>query len=190
MTATGPALTAPIRLTTSCPSGKSQSRQGSTTRPGVHQIFAGVSGSGDGPLSVRGRSSTVTGHPKILSDRFADSIFRTRALSVGASARPPVRNQGPGGSTPGPDAGHPLHGARGNGASCRARRKGRAGCVRSTGESQEICPEDHRVPPELQLALPPTIPEQPPCAAVNDANGTTILWLCAVVRDAFSEAPR
>ena len=29
-------------------------------------------------------------------------------LSVGASAPPPVRNQGPGGSLPGPGAGHPL----------------------------------------------------------------------------------
>jgi hypothetical protein len=83
--------------------------------PGAHQIFAGVSGSGDGPLSVRGCPSTVKGHPKILSDRFAESIFGTRPLSVGASAPPPVRDQGPGGSLPGPDAGHPLHGAGGVG---------------------------------------------------------------------------
>jgi hypothetical protein len=32
-------------------------------------------------------------------------------LSAGASTPPPVRNQGPGRSLPGPDAGHPLQGA-------------------------------------------------------------------------------
>jgi hypothetical protein len=36
-------------------------------------------------------------------------------LSAGASAPPPVRNQEPGTSLPGPDAGHPLHGAGGHG---------------------------------------------------------------------------
>jgi hypothetical protein len=38
---------------------------------------------------------------------------RTRevALDTGASADTPVRNQGPGCSLPGPDAGHPLQGA-------------------------------------------------------------------------------
>ena len=39
-------------------------------------------GSGDGPLSVRGRPSTVKGHPKILSNRYAESIFGTHPLSV------------------------------------------------------------------------------------------------------------
>jgi hypothetical protein len=52
--------------------------------PGAYPIFAGVGGSGDGPLSVRGCPSTVKGHPKILSDRFAESIFGTHPLSVGA----------------------------------------------------------------------------------------------------------
>jgi hypothetical protein len=38
---------------------------------------------------------------------------RTREVTLdpGASADTPVRNQGPGGSLPGPDAGHPLQGA-------------------------------------------------------------------------------
>ena len=48
-------------------------------------------GSGDGPLSVRGRPSTVKGHPKILSNRYAESIFGTHPLSVGASA--PLRSE-------------------------------------------------------------------------------------------------
>jgi hypothetical protein len=71
-------------------------------------------GAGDGPLSVRGCPSTVKGHPKILSNRFAESIFGTHPLSVGASAPPPVRDQGPGSSLPGPDAGHPLQAAGGH----------------------------------------------------------------------------
>jgi hypothetical protein len=41
---------------------------------------------------------------------------RTREVTLdpGASADTPVRNQGPGQSLPGPDAGHPLHSAGGH----------------------------------------------------------------------------
>jgi len=42
---------------------------------------------------------------------FKERNFFTAALDPGASADTPVRNQGPGRSLPGPDAGHPLHGA-------------------------------------------------------------------------------
>jgi hypothetical protein len=38
-------------------------------------------GSGDGPLSIRGCPSTAQGHPKILSNRFAESIFGTHPLT-------------------------------------------------------------------------------------------------------------
>jgi hypothetical protein len=37
-----------------------------------------TAGSGDGPLSVRGCPSTVKGVLKIISNRFAEMIFRTR----------------------------------------------------------------------------------------------------------------
>jgi hypothetical protein len=51
------------------------------------------------------------GTRRSFQDRFAESIFGTHPLSVGASAPPPVRDQGPGSSLPGPDAGHPLQAA-------------------------------------------------------------------------------
>ncbi len=41
--------------------------------------------------------------------------LRDPPLSVGASAPPPVRDQGPGQSLPGPDAGHPLQAAGSHG---------------------------------------------------------------------------
>jgi hypothetical protein len=51
------------------------------------------------------------GHPKILSGPLRRKHLRDPPLSGGASAPPPVRNQGSGSSLPGPDAGHPLQGA-------------------------------------------------------------------------------
>src|SRR5271165_6808547 len=51
------------------------------------------------------------GTRRSFQNRFAESIFGIHPLSVGASAPPPVRDQGPGGSLPGPDAGHPLQAA-------------------------------------------------------------------------------
>jgi hypothetical protein len=57
------------------------------------------------------------GHPKILSKPLRRKHLRDPPLSVGASAPPPVRSQGPGRSLPGPDASHPLHGAGGHGHS-------------------------------------------------------------------------
>jgi len=57
-------------------------------------------GSGDGPLSVRGCTSTDQGHPKILSKPLRRKHLRHPPLRVGASAPPPVRNQGPGRACP------------------------------------------------------------------------------------------
>ena len=55
------------------------------------------------------------GHPKVLSKPLRRKHLRDPPLSGGASAPPPVRNQGSGRSLPGPDAGHPLHSAGGHG---------------------------------------------------------------------------
>ena len=93
-----------------------------TTQPARCRNRVGL-GSGDGPLSVRG-CPPPSGHPEIISNRFAEMI-RDPPLSGGASAPPPIRNQGSGGSLPGPDAGHPLKGA----GRARKRRAGRARCV-------------------------------------------------------------
>ena len=54
------------------------------------------------------------GHPKIISNRSRRNDLQDPPLSGGASAPPPPRCQGPGGSLPGPDAGHPLHSAGGH----------------------------------------------------------------------------
>ena len=70
--------------------------------------------SGDGPLSVRVRPSSLkrncdsrtTSKVKVPGER-----TREVTLDPGASANTPVRSQGPGSSLPGPDAGHPLQGA-------------------------------------------------------------------------------
>jgi hypothetical protein len=66
--------------------------------------------------SVFGRAPPPSrGTRRSFQNRFAESIFGTHPLSVGASAPPPVRDQEPGTSLPGPDAGHPLQGAGGHG---------------------------------------------------------------------------
>ena len=65
-------------------------------------------------------SVTVTaGQPaqgKVPGERTSREVT---TLDTGASADTPVRNQGPGRSLPGPDAGHPLHGAGAHGAVAR-----------------------------------------------------------------------
>ena len=61
--------------------------------------------------------------------------LRDPPLSVGASAPPPVRDQGPGRSLPGPDAGHTLQGAGQEGElTCplRARSVGHPGYLAGT----------------------------------------------------------
>ena len=85
-------------------------------RPGVLAPLR----AGDGPLSVRvrpssikrdcGRRATSTGETYLVNGH-----AKSLRLTLAASADTPVRNQGPGGSLPGPDAGHPLHGAGGAG---------------------------------------------------------------------------
>ena len=70
--------------------------------------------SGDGPLSVRARPSSI----KRDRDRRATSTGEKRLVNVHATSRltpEPLRalrseTQGPGRSLPGPDAGHPLQG--------------------------------------------------------------------------------
>ena len=59
-------------------------------------------GAGDGLLSVRRHPSTVKGASRFLWK------WPPATLDRGASVPPLVRNQGPGWSLPGPDAGHPL----------------------------------------------------------------------------------
>jgi hypothetical protein len=90
--------------------------------------------SGDGPLSVRVRPSSLKrdcapGQPAQVEG--AGQRTREVTLDPGASADTPVRNQGPGRSLPGPDAGHPLQGAGGHGAasSGQATAAPRAGCA-------------------------------------------------------------
>jgi len=65
---------------------------------------------GDGPLSVRGCPSTVKGTRRSFltaSQKWSSGpTLERRSLCT-----PPVRDQGPGRSLPGPDAGHPLQGA-------------------------------------------------------------------------------
>jgi hypothetical protein len=69
--------------------------------------------SGDGPLSVRVRPSSL----KRDGDRRATSTAEECPAQVHAMSRltlepdTPVRRQGPGRSLPGPDASHPLHSA-------------------------------------------------------------------------------
>ena len=58
-------------------------------------------GSGDGPLSVRGCPSTVKGTRRSFPTA-PQKRSSGPALDRGASAPPPSRNQGPGGSLPGP----------------------------------------------------------------------------------------
>jgi hypothetical protein len=63
--------------------------------------------------SVSGGAPHRQGHPKIISNPLRRNDLQDPPLSVGASAPPPVRDQGPGRSLPGPDAGHPLQAAGG-----------------------------------------------------------------------------
>ena len=78
------------------------------------RVLAGLR-SGDGPLSVRVRPSSL----KRDCDRRTTSTGEKCLVNVHAKSRltlEPLRtlrseDQGPGGSLPGPDAGHPLHGA-------------------------------------------------------------------------------
>ena len=81
-------------------------------------------GSGDGPLRIRVRPSSL----KRDRDRRAPvqaSTGKTCLVTVHAKSRltlettadTPLRNQGPGRSLPGPDAGHPLQGVGGHGGS-------------------------------------------------------------------------
>jgi hypothetical protein len=67
-------------------------------------------GSGDGPLSVRRHPSTVNGASRFLRKWPSATIDR------GASVPPPDKDQGPGRSLPGSNAGHPLQGAGAHGA--------------------------------------------------------------------------
>ena len=86
----------------------------SSLRPEGARVVAWLR-SGDGPLSVRARPSSL----KRDCDRRATSTGEKRLVNVHAKSRltletstdTPVRNQGPGRSLPGPDAGHPLQGA-------------------------------------------------------------------------------
>jgi hypothetical protein len=81
--------------------------EGARVQPGLR--------SGDGPLSVRARPSrlkrdcarraTSTGGKCLVN------ASREVTLDPGVSTGTPIRRQGPGGSLPGPGAGHPLHGA-------------------------------------------------------------------------------
>jgi hypothetical protein len=74
---------------------------------GKRKVLAGLS-SGDGPLSVRG-APPPSRAPEDPFKPLRRKHLRDPPLSGGASAPPPVRNQEPGRSLPGPDAGHPLH---------------------------------------------------------------------------------
>ena len=58
--------------------------------------------------SVSGVPRHRQGHPKIISNPLRRNDLRDPPLSVGASAPPPARDQGPDRSLPGPDAGHPC----------------------------------------------------------------------------------
>jgi hypothetical protein len=74
---------------------------------------------GPGPGMARSVSGGAPPPSRAPEDPFKTlrrKHLRDPPLSAGASAPPPASNQGPGGSLPGPDAGHPLHGAGG----CRA----------------------------------------------------------------------
>jgi hypothetical protein len=106
-----------------------------------------LAGTGDGPLSVRRHSSTVNGASRFLRKWPPATIDR------GASVPPPARNQGPGTSLPGPDAGHPLHAAGGHGdANCRARPQTTCPLrARSTGRHRVITvtPRQPATPAEL-----------------------------------------
>jgi hypothetical protein len=86
--------------------------------PGRHRQnrstwFLAVQGAKSWPGSDPGMARSVSGGApppsrgtqRSFQNRSAESIFGTHPLSGGASAPPPVRNQGPGRSLPGPDAG-------------------------------------------------------------------------------------
>lgn len=70
--------------------------------PDKEAIILPGRGSGDGPLSVRGRPSFVKGALRFLRNGLRPP------LTGGASAPPPASNYRAGPSLPGPDAGHPL----------------------------------------------------------------------------------
>jgi hypothetical protein len=73
--------------------------------------------SGDGPLSVRARPSSIKRDcdPRTTSSggNCLVNVHAKSRLIPETSTDTPVRRQGPGRSLPGPDAGHPLHSAGG-----------------------------------------------------------------------------
>ena len=83
------------------------------------RVLAGL-GSGDGPLSVRTRPSSLKRDCARRTNqrrrKGAGQCTRKVTLDPVATADTPVRNQGPGRSLPGPDAGHPLQRAGGHSA--------------------------------------------------------------------------
>ena len=84
------------------------------------------------------------GTRRSFQNRFAESIFGTHPLSGGASAPPPARDQGPGSSLPGPDAGHPLqaagsHRERSRACPSRARSPGHRRYPTATSGQADTC---------------------------------------------------
>ena len=77
-------------------------------------VLAGLR-SGDGPLSVRARPSSIKHdcdpRPMSPGGKCLVNVHVKSCLILETTAGTPVSNQGPGRSLPGPDAGHPLHGA-------------------------------------------------------------------------------
>ena len=140
--------------------------------------------------SVSGGVLHRQGHPKILSNRFAESILKTRPLTVGAPT--PVRNQGPGRSLPGPDAGQPLHGAGGNGASCRLRPQ-RVCPLRARSASQRreitVAPGQPYVPAHLRTGRPTRCANRPSKQRVNRLFGRIPRCPQSTVNSQRSPAP-
>ena len=70
---------------------------------------------GDGPLSVRARPSSIkrdcARRTTSTDGRHRADVHTKSRLTLEPNADTPVRDQGPGQSLPGPDAGHPLQGA-------------------------------------------------------------------------------
>ena len=78
-------------------------------------------GSGDGPLRIRVRPSSLKRDRDCkmagTGEKCQVNGHAKSRLTLETSADTPLRNQGPGRSLPGPDAGHPLQGAGGHGGS-------------------------------------------------------------------------
>ena len=93
----------------------------------------------DDPISVRVRPSSIERdcdrRTTSTGGKASVNVHAKSRLTLAASADTPVRNQRPGGSLPGPDAGHPLQGAGIRGGSFMIRKI--RGMISAAGDTSD-----------------------------------------------------